>query len=319
VALAAPSTGSSLLAIADAAAGLELLDTNNLAPARLIPIRGGAAAVAVSPDGRTAAIGTHNGSVGFVDTRTGRVLGALAPSHVYAVRDLAFSPDGRWLASTDGSVVYLWRARARRPTAAFPSIAGAATSLSFNPSGQSLVLAENRSDGSGAMDELTLPRLRLVRQHIVEPVVQTAFSGDGRILFSADRAGRMRLLDARTLQPGGAPLPANASHFAVGPSEALLATSTAAGAVQLWDLPSGRPILTLLAAGGAPVQLAFEARGDALVTLADDGTGTLWDVRHKSWEQRACDIAGRPLTAQEWRDALPGLTYSPACMPRARQ
>ena len=83
----------------------------------------------------------------------------------------------------------------------------------------------------------------------------------------------------RTLQPIGAPLPANASHFAVDPSEGLLATSTTAGGVQLWDLRSGRETGTLPGPGGGPVQLAFVAGGGALVTLGTDGTGTLWEGR----------------------------------------
>ena len=312
VAVNAPTAGSSLLAIADAAAGLELLDTHSLAPARLIPIHGGADAITVAPDGRTAAFGTHNGSVGFADLRTGRLLGAPTLTHVGPVSDLAFSPNGRWLATTDGTVVFLWDARARRPIASFQGVVGASTSLTFNPDDRRLVVADDRP-GSGALDELALPRLRLVRQAIVEPVIQTSFSRDGAILFTEDRAGRVWLLDARTLQPIGAPLPANASHFAVDPSEGLLATSTTAGGVQLWDLRSGRETGTLPGPGGGPVQLAFVAGGGALVTLGTDGTGTLWDVRPQSWEQRACDIAGRPLTAQEWRDALPGLSYSPSC------
>ena len=141
-----------------------------------------------------------------------------------------------------------------------------------------------------------------------------AFSRDGKILFSADRAGRVWLLDARTLQPIGAPLLANASRFAIDPSDRLLATSSNAGAVQLWDIRSGLPQgETLPGAGGAPAQLAFVADGGALVTLATDGSGTVWDVRPQSWARRACAIAGRPLTAQEWRQALPELPYSPAC------
>ena len=46
-----------------------------------------------------------------------------------------------------------------------------------------------------------------------------------------------------------------------------------------------------------------------------DGSGVVWDVRPQAWARRACAIAGRPLTAQEWRDALPELPYSPGPHP----
>ena len=313
VALAAAASGSPLLAVADAGAGLELVDTQSLAPARQVPVHGGTDAVTVAPDGRTAAFGTHDGLVGFVDVRTGRLLATPEPSHPYAVHDMTFSPDGRRLATTDGTVVYMWDARTRRPAASFQVIFDHATHLAFNPDGRGLVVADTRPDGSGLLELLAIPRLGLVRQVVVQPVVQMGFSRDGKILFTADQAGHVWLLDARTLQPIGAPLLANASRFAIDPSDRLLATSSNAGAVQLWDIRSGLLQGTLPGAGGAPAQLAFVADGGALVTLATDGSGTVWDVRPQSWARRACAIAGRPLTMQEWRHALPELPYSPAC------
>jgi WD40 repeat protein len=317
-AVAAASAGSPLLAVADAGAGLELLDAQSLAPARQIPVRGGVDAIAVAPDGRTAAFGTRDGLVGFADVRTGRLLGVPVPRHVHAVRDLAFSADAHWLATTDGTVVFLWDARARRPIASFQGVVGA-TSLRFSPDGRTLVVADARPDGSGALDLLALPRLGLVHQAAVSPVIQMAFSRDGKILFTADRAGRVWLLDARTWQPIGAPLPGNASRFAIDPSNRLLATSSTTGAVQLWDIRSGRPQGDILpTSGSGPTLTTFASGGSALVTLRTDGSGAVWDVRPQSWARRACAIAGRPLTAQEWRDALPELPYSPACATQQR-
>jgi WD40 repeat protein len=313
-ALAATAPGSSLLAVADAGAGLELLDAQSLAPARQIPVHGGADAITVAQDGRNAAFGTRDGAVGFADLRAGRLLGVPALTHVGPVRDLAFSADAHWLATTDGTVVFLWDARARRPIASFQGVVGAATSLRFTPDDRRLVVADARPDGSGALDLLALPRLGLVHQAAVSPVIQMAFSRDGKILFTADRAGRVWLLDARTWQPIGAPLPGNASRFAIDPSNRLLATSSTAGAVQLWDIRSGRPQGdTLPGIGNGPALLAFVSGGSALVTLRTDGSGIVWDARPQSWARRACAIAGRPLTAQEWREALPELPYSPAC------
>jgi hypothetical protein len=41
--------------------------------------------------------------------------------------------------------------------------------------------------------------------------------------------------------------------------------------------------------------------------------GYVWDVRPASWERRACEVAGRRLTRAEWKAALPGRDYAPAC------
>jgi WD40 repeat protein len=208
--------------------------------------------------------------------------------------------------------VFLWDARDWRPISSFQGVVGVATSLRFSPDGRMLVVA----DDSGALDVLAIPRLQLVRQAVVPPVTQMAFSRDGKILFSADGTGRVWLLDARTWKPLGAPLLANASRLAIDPSDRLLATSSTAGAVQLWDVSSGRPqggTLPGTGGGGGPAQVAFVAGGSALVTLGTDGSGFVWDVRAQSWARRACAVAGRPLTAAEWRDALPELSYSASC------
>jgi hypothetical protein len=44
----------------------------------------------------------------------------------------------------------------------------------------------------------------------------------------------------------------------------------------------------------------------------------VWDVRPASWAARACAVAGPPLTRAEWREALPGRGYAPACRPRSQ-
>jgi hypothetical protein len=34
-----------------------------------------------------------------------------------------------------------------------------------------------------------------------------------------------------------------------------------------------------------------------------------------SWPERACALANRALTREEWETFLPGLPYEPACVP----
>jgi hypothetical protein len=50
-----------------------------------------------------------------------------------------------------------------------------------------------------------------------------------------------------------------------------------------------------------------------LAAVYDTGQAYLWDIRPSSWLRRACVLAGRPLTRQEWTDVLPGREYHPAC------
>jgi hypothetical protein len=39
----------------------------------------------------------------------------------------------------------------------------------------------------------------------------------------------------------------------------------------------------------------------------------VWDVDPASWARRACEIANRALTPEEWDEFLPGRPYEPAC------
>ena len=82
--------------------------------------------------------------------------------------------------------------------------------------------------------------------------------------------------------------------------------------VQLFDLPSqapeGAPLPMPADGGAAPM---FSADGAYLFALTD--AGYRWDVRPASWEARACAVAGRPLTREEWAALLPGRPYAPAC------
>ena len=92
---------------------LVVLDARTLAPVNHVDIRSRAAnAIALGPDDRTVAVGGNDGSVRFVDLRTGAVREA-SGRHGGAVTGTQFTPDGRALVTTsdDGDAI-LWDVRA---------------------------------------------------------------------------------------------------------------------------------------------------------------------------------------------------------------
>jgi hypothetical protein len=46
----------------------------------------------------------------------------------------------------------------------------------------------------------------------------------------------------------------------------------------------------------------------------DTGRAIRWDIRPASLIRRACRLAGRTLTREEWAEFLPGRDYDPACL-----
>ncbi|NQT12115.1 MAG: hypothetical protein HQ582_05175, partial [Planctomycetes bacterium] len=98
--------------------------------------------VAVSPDGRTvAAVGSGAQCVALWDAASGDEIGRIA-TVVDNNQVLAFSPDGRTLASQfDWRVIRLWDVATRMPVATLDACPRGLQSLAFSPDGNSLAAA----------------------------------------------------------------------------------------------------------------------------------------------------------------------------------
>lgn len=82
-----------------------------------------------------------------------------------------------------------------------------------------------------------------------------------------------------------------------------------------WDLSEQEPvdlgpILLAPTAGDAPIDVAYLPIPDKLVLLKQDGQLEWWSADMGDWERAACSLAGRNLTADEWKDAYPRLSFN---------
>jgi WD40 repeat protein/serine/threonine protein kinase len=202
-------------------------------------------AVAFSPDGTRIATGlgeTDHGSgqVLIWDSSTGRLirtLGKRAPAGDNGIVDLAFSRDGKLLASAgfDGNA-RVWEVASDDEILTLPAQAFV-LSVAFSPDGN--LLASSGSDGMVKVwDVSSGAEVQSLAGHL-GAVLSVAFSPDGRLLATAGFDNTARLWDVSTgrevLELTGHTL--GLTDAAFSPDGTQLATSSNDGTVRVYVLP----------------------------------------------------------------------------------
>jgi WD40 repeat protein/transcriptional regulator with XRE-family HTH domain len=300
------------------------LNGGTLAPGRLIVVGVQVSSVAFSPDDQLLVIG-EGGIVQLRDVASGQLLDVPNPTQGSGIDQLAFSPDGKVVASAgDDGTIQLWSVTAGPHRSLHPlgvTLAGstaAVQGLAFSPDGK--VLA---SGGADAVIRLwDVARRRLLGPPLIghlAAVTAVAFSPDGKILASSSSDRTVRLWDvARRRQIGQALIghTDDVLNVAFSPDGTILASGSSDHSVRLWDVASGQPLGGPLSTGqgGFVSSMAFTGDGTTLVTGNYDlGTVQLLDIDLPTWPRRACQLANRNLTQQEWRQYLGALPYHKTC------
>ncbi|NWF69616.1 MAG: protein kinase [Chloroflexi bacterium] len=276
--------------------------------------------VAVSADGARYAFGLADGQVALWDAPTAQNGAALA-GHSATVRSLAFSPDGTRLASaSDDGTIRVWDTSTGALVGA-PLVGheGVVSSVVYSADGR--LLASGSFDATVRLwdAETGAPRGTLA-QHTQE-VYSVAFSPDGRLLASGSRDTTLMVWEVATQQPAGLPLLGHSdwvTSLAFSGDGRSLVSGSADDTLILWDIASGQAI-------GQPLRghtdfvwsVAFAPDGQHLLSASRDSTLRLWDVDVASWEARACTLANRTLTPDEWTRYFGALAYRDVCAPGA--
>ena len=231
--------------------------------------------IVFSPDGREIAVEGVSLAVGnqalFYDALTGTPLDA-QPA-IDGVVAVAFSPDGRTTATAIGGEIQLRSpGQLPRPLTSDQVCAtdGGLGSVQFSPDGSTLAVGcmqtiELRSTASGT---LQVPALEMGDgSNGSDPGLSLTFSRDGSLLAGGDFLGSLRV----------------------------------------WDAVSGQLLGTPLTGNTAPVaSLAFTDAGKLVSASAHRDLSSVggevirWDFDPSSLERRACAIANRELTPDEW-------------------
>ncbi|MFG2874277.1 WD40 repeat domain-containing protein [Streptomyces sp. NPDC048337] len=195
---------------------------------------------------------------------------------VSLIKQLAFDPDGRFMAVADADGrMRLWNAAGDRPTGEGFAGREEVTAVVCVPDGRLLALAVGH--GVVRWDPATGLQHGLAMTRHEAPVRVLACSADSQLLASADATGTVLLsgTDGRYVPGPPTGLPGEIHDLAFSPDGTLLAIAAHDG-LRLWNHVTREPVATLVDSGSAVRGVAFSPDGGLLAATGADGTVRLW-------------------------------------------
>lgn len=302
---------------------------------------------AYSPDGKWMATGGANGTFIVWDVAARQPLYAPVEAYPYPIFSLAFSTDSQRLAVNSCSKqapnlgcvageVSLWEAASGKLLARQEVYVRASPALAFSPDGKWLAVAGcGVQEVSGncvkgevkLLDALTLEAADLPFEGHTREVKGVAFSPDSRQLATISITEAF-LWDVSSGKTVGKRMndPINTLYsvefspdgvvLAMGGINAFLPDpeTPRQGVVQLWDAEEGIKLGQSFSGHKRSVYgLGFSPDGRWLLSGSLDGVVMLWTLDMADWRVRACRIANRNLTQQEWEQFFGDQPYRATC------
>ncbi len=250
--------------------------------------------VAVSPQGKTLATASFDGTVKLWDMASRKELATLQ-GHTGKINCVVFSSDGKMLASagTNDNVVKLWDVATAKELSTLEGHTGAVYSAAFAPNGGTV--ASGSADGTVKIWDVAKGTEFATLEGHTQQVEVVAFSPHGKLLASGSWDGTVKFWDTVTWKEQATLQAADDIRWVTfSPDGETLATGSADGAIKLWDVATRKARTAWQAHAWKIRRLAFTPDGKLLASSSQDGSFKIWDAstgailavypeRHQVW------------------------------------